>query len=260
MTRRERMENRLERRLDWAESRERDSTARYNAAKNIGDGIPMGQPILVGHHSERYHRRDIARIDSNMRACVESGKMAERHTQVAATLEHRLETTIFSDDDNAIEALQAKIAGLEAERERIKVLNKAIRRETKAGLTDGWLARTGATEAEQREILNNYKIWGRNYLFPAYVASNIGGRIQQAKKRIAQVGWRNKQAAQAEAAGGVNIQIHRLASSPDSDWATITFAEKPPREILDALRNASFQWGGGSWGGYASKLPAAVTE
>ncbi|MFH8253090.1 DUF3560 domain-containing protein [Microbacterium sp. B2969] len=30
-------------------------------ARRIADGIPFGQPILVGHHSEARHRRDLAR-------------------------------------------------------------------------------------------------------------------------------------------------------------------------------------------------------
>lgn len=30
-------------------------------------GIPLGQPILVGHHSERRHRRHLERIESRVR-------------------------------------------------------------------------------------------------------------------------------------------------------------------------------------------------
>lgn len=44
--------------------------ARHEAAKQIADGIPAGQPILVGHHSEKRHRRDMARIDAGMRAAI----------------------------------------------------------------------------------------------------------------------------------------------------------------------------------------------
>jgi protein-L-isoaspartate O-methyltransferase len=36
----------------------------------IADGIPMGQPILVGHHSERHARRDAEKIQSGMRKAV----------------------------------------------------------------------------------------------------------------------------------------------------------------------------------------------
>lgn len=39
--------------------------------------IPMGQPILVGHHSEGYHRRHIGRMNSNMEKGLEELKKAE---------------------------------------------------------------------------------------------------------------------------------------------------------------------------------------
>jgi hypothetical protein len=40
--------------------------------------IPFGQPILVGHHSEKRHRRDLARIDSGMSKGFEEGRKADR--------------------------------------------------------------------------------------------------------------------------------------------------------------------------------------
>ncbi|WP_132290495.1 DUF3560 domain-containing protein [Kribbella sp. VKM Ac-2568] len=43
------------------------TSARPRAARRqISDHIPLGQPILVGHHSERRHRRDIERMDRLM--------------------------------------------------------------------------------------------------------------------------------------------------------------------------------------------------
>jgi hypothetical protein len=36
----------------------------------IADGIPLGQPILVGHHSERRARKDAERIENGMRRAV----------------------------------------------------------------------------------------------------------------------------------------------------------------------------------------------
>lgn len=41
-----------------------------------------------------------------------------------------------------------------------------------------------------------------------------------------------------------------------SDYIRVTFAEKPDRAVLDALRNAGFSWSRGSWYGYRAKLPA----
>src|ERR1017187_4836934 len=40
------------------------------AGASVADGIPFGQPILVGHHSERHARRDAERIENGMRRAV----------------------------------------------------------------------------------------------------------------------------------------------------------------------------------------------
>jgi hypothetical protein len=52
--------------------------ARRDAANAIVAMIPMGQPILVGHHSERRHRRDLDRHDRNMRKAIEHNRNADR--------------------------------------------------------------------------------------------------------------------------------------------------------------------------------------
>lgn len=254
MTRRERIEARIERRREWAESREKDAANRFGAARKIADNIPFGQPILVGHHSERHARRDAERIHNNMAKGCESADMARHHESKAANLEYALERSIFSDDDNAIEALEAKIADLEAERARIVALNKLIRKEFKADLPDGWMDRICATPAEKQAILNNVAYgWRKEPMFPSYVTQNISGRIQQAKKRIENIKAQNADRERAETAGGVSI-----VTNTQYGWATVTFAEKPERSIIDALKAANFHWSSGSWHGSADKLPDCV--
>lgn len=53
------------------------SDARYEAAHAIADMIPLGQPVLVGHHSERRHRRDLARMESGFQASFELATEAQ---------------------------------------------------------------------------------------------------------------------------------------------------------------------------------------
>lgn len=47
-----------------AQKRAEQSNAFIDAAKSISDNIPFGQPILIGHHSERRARKDRERINS----------------------------------------------------------------------------------------------------------------------------------------------------------------------------------------------------
>lgn len=46
-------------------------------------GIPFGQPILVGHHSERKHRRTIEKADNAMRKSIDERDKAEAYRQRA---------------------------------------------------------------------------------------------------------------------------------------------------------------------------------
>lgn len=69
-------------RAEYYESRADRATERANAAHSRADAIagmiPFGQPILVGHHSERRHRRDLGKIEADMRKAIEEREKAGR--------------------------------------------------------------------------------------------------------------------------------------------------------------------------------------
>ena len=257
MTRRERLEAKLEKRREWAESRRVKSEKEFRASdmSEAATGIPFGQPILVGHHSERRHRRLIERKENAMRRCVEHSDMAKHHESKAVGLEIQLERTIFSDDENAIEALEAKITKLESDREKNNAVNKIIRSKPKNELTEDKVNRLcselNIKESTARKLFEP-DFCGRIGI-PSYVNQNIGGRIKQAKDRIADIERRLKRQAAAESSSnGVLIE--------GKDYVFVTFAEKPEREILTALKASGFRWGGGHWNGYRDKLPECVTQ
>jgi hypothetical protein len=112
MTRRERLERKVERRRQWAQDRERDGWTAHERFHSVADGIPLGQPG-VSH-------ADIKRMDYAMRSAVNGWGMAKYHEQKAEGLERQLRHTIYSDDGDAVGRLEAKIAKLEAEREAYK--------------------------------------------------------------------------------------------------------------------------------------------
>jgi hypothetical protein len=66
----ERAEDRADRFSDYSEHRAAEADSACSAARSIADGIPFGQPILVGHHSERRARKDAERIENGMRRAV----------------------------------------------------------------------------------------------------------------------------------------------------------------------------------------------
>jgi hypothetical protein len=61
-----------------------ESEARRKASDAITEHIPMGQPILVGHHSQRRHERALERAHSNDRKSWEAAAEAKRAEAAAA--------------------------------------------------------------------------------------------------------------------------------------------------------------------------------
>lgn len=66
----ERAEERAERFEDYSEKRAEDANRARDYVSSIADGIPFGQPILVGHHSEKHARKDAEKIENGMRKAV----------------------------------------------------------------------------------------------------------------------------------------------------------------------------------------------
>jgi len=169
-TYRERRLARAEKLREWSAANERRSDQRYEAAHQIAEGIPCGQPVLVGHHSELGHRRDLAKIDAGMRASFELSEKAEEQARRAESIEAAAEHAIYDDDPDAIERLTEKIAALEARRERMKAANAAYRK-------------------AHREELKALTPFGRDQAvpYPGYELSNLGGNISRAKERLARL-------------------------------------------------------------------------
>lgn len=105
----ERLEQRADRYDERAARRAAESDARYATVRRIGDMIPMGQPILVGHHSEGRHRRDIERMHSNMTKSVEAQREAERLAERAEGLRRELVGTPLVTLRRRIERLRVEV-------------------------------------------------------------------------------------------------------------------------------------------------------
>jgi len=76
MTTRERREARAARLREWADKREAKAQAGFQAVHDLADSIPMGQPILVGHHSEAHARRDQDLVPAEGDGCRQRARSA----------------------------------------------------------------------------------------------------------------------------------------------------------------------------------------
>lgn len=179
-TYRERREARAARLREWAEKREQKSEAAEAQARALADLIPFGQPILMGHHSQRRAEHDRDRIQGGFRKSFEHQDKADSMNSRADNIESQLAGAIYSDDPDAMEALTARLATLEAERDRIKAYNASCRK----GARDLSLL----DEAQRRLILRVAEVTpysiGKGGAFPGYHLTNLSGNIARNRKRL----------------------------------------------------------------------------
>lgn len=86
----ERLEDRQAALAAKAERKGSEADAHFGTVDQIASAIPFGQPILVGHHSERKSRRDAERIWKGMERSVEAQKESEAAARKAdASIRHQ---------------------------------------------------------------------------------------------------------------------------------------------------------------------------
>lgn len=201
----EKKQARIERLRASAEKASEESTARYNAAQEILDYIPAGQPILTDHYSAKRHIGDLNKFDNHMRKSIEADEKAKHYLNQVSAAETN--TNISSDDPRAIEKLKEKITELEAKRERVKIENKEARKN------------------------------GVQLPHPPYRLSYLSRDIKNAKKRIEQLekisALKNEVVKFSGGSAEIDKSINRVI---------FRFDEHPSPEITDLLKSYAFKW------------------
>lgn len=171
----ERKQTRINKLETAAENARNRSESAFKNADQISSHIPFGQPILVGHHSEKRHRRDVDKITNSMRKGIEESKKAEYFEQRARAAENN--KAIFSDDPEATEKLAERIEKLEKRQQLMKDANKLLKKNDIEGLLN-----LGFT-ANQIERFKEKDCFG-NIGFAPFQITNNGANIRRLKLRL----------------------------------------------------------------------------
>lgn len=176
------LEARRERYEDLAASASQASDATYRKARDMASVIPFGQPILVGHHSERRDRNYRGKIHTTFGKSFALQDKASHYARKAETVGTG---GISSDDPDAVTKLTDKLAGLERSQVRMKAANKIIRsQQTTEGKTLALVA-LGFSESSAAQVLE--KDFAGRVGFPAYALGNNNAVIRSTKQRIEQL-------------------------------------------------------------------------
>ena len=98
-----------------------ESNTTFSRAQSLGASIPFGQPILIGHHSERSDRNYRARISSTYQKALDLQGKAEHYAHKAAVVGTG---GISSDDPDAITKLTTELEKRQLVQTRMKEANK----------------------------------------------------------------------------------------------------------------------------------------
>ena len=227
----QRKQYRIDRYKERADRAESNSAAAYQRSRNLLDPIPLGQPILVGHHSEKGHRATLKRADNAMRRASEESSKAKHYQRKADAAESN--RAISSDNPDAIALLRSKLDGLEARREQIKKANKAIKRK----------GATPETVATELDVATHITVtWFKPDFagrigFPSYVLSNLGGNIRRIKERIKVLEATAGDETTEETIGDV-----RIVDNVEENRLQLFFPGKPDEEMRRKLKSFGFRW------------------
>lgn len=230
MTRKERQEARAERFRQYADNAEKRAATAFNVSNDAVADIPLGQPILVGHHSEKAHRRAIERSNNAMSRCVRESEKAAYYRRKAESVENN--ESIYLEDDDAIDRLKEKIAKLTALQEQMKGSNKILRN-SKMIHTEkiDAIVALGISEATATRIVRE------NLVFPGYSLTNNNAKINAAKKQLEKAEKLASKEDKEYELGDLTIE-----ECYSENRVRIYFPGKPEDEMIENLKRNGFRW------------------
>lgn len=144
---------RAERRRLWAESANKKSTEYYEKSRKDSAFLSMGEPIKVGHHSEKRHRKIIEQAQNNSSKSVEFSNLANEHESKIGYWEEKSGDINLSMPES-LEYFEQEF--IKAEENHKKILSGEIPREHNYTLT---YAKKHLNEVKKKLDIAK-KLWG----------------------------------------------------------------------------------------------------
>jgi len=207
---------------------------RLDQAKRMADVIPFGQPIHIGHHSEKSDRRFRERIHQNFGKGFALLKKAEHYERKAQGVDTY---SISADDPDALRKLKERVANLKSLQERMKSANMAIRQNAKAGLEAQQAALEGlGFKPEQAKSMLTPDVMG-TVGFASYSLSNNNANIKRLEKRIKGLEkaktLEDRETKYAWGSVRENKEINRIQ---------FRFDGKPDEGVRNLMKSSGFRW------------------
>lgn len=204
-------------------------------------GIPLGQPILVGHHSERRHRNHIARLEKRVEKGIKAGQKADYYRSKARAAENN--ASIMSDDPEAVIKIKNKIKTLEESIAWMKKTNAWLRSmKTYDNATKYFERIGGGASMEDLEILRHLVRQHKFYAYPPqeinryyYSTTSSNAEIKRLKKRLVSL---------QRAESFEDFEVNGIKVINDEGQIQVHFQYKPDTETRSKLKKypLSLKW------------------
>lgn len=261
----ERQEAKIEYYQEKAKKNHAKASEEFEQSRKMADRIPFGQPILIGHHSEKSDRNYRNKIDNKMRKSIETSNKADYYDDKvkAAQNNHAIRT----DDPEAVRLLKEKLTILELKAEKIKEHNKKCKdfvflrtygfREgykticndngtgEYAKIVDGVLSFTKKKFPKGvKENIETYFKTGAfvqeaipedKKVYDSYHLSNLSSEVRRIKKRIEDI-------QKLEAMPDIDEEVNKIRIYTDEGRIKVEFGYKPSEESRAKLKRSGFRW------------------
>lgn len=229
MNRKERQEARVDRYRELANRNQRESTAVINQSIQMADIIPMGQPVH-GAADRRYREKIGAKMDKG----IGLSRKAEYYEQKATAAENN--HSIYLEDDDAVERLQAKVEYLEKSQGMMKSANKVVRSKKLSDIGKvEQLQAIGFSEEKAIDLLK--PSYCGEIGFPSYMLTNNNAKIRNAKERLGQA-TRLKNTTSKEYV----VNDVRFEENTEDNLLQLFFDGIPSEEVRAELKHNGFRW------------------
>ncbi len=227
----ERQQARRERYEARAEKLRSEAQALNSQASDMASAIPFGQPILVGHHSEKRDRRYRGRIHDTFGRAYANEQKADYYEAKAKSVGTG---GISSDDPRALEKLRQKLADLQRMQTMMKKANVIIRNYP-PHLWEGELLKLGFTETQTHVAI--YPVQGLKPGFEPFALQNNNANIRRVAMRIAQLEKEAERETTETKGSG-----YTLREDTEQNRVMFIFEEKPDEETRKLLKSNGFKW------------------
>lgn len=197
----ERKQARIDRLSSAANRASTEASAQFKKSHDLVKDIPCGQPNIIGRPALPRLRE---KSWNALGKAVELDEKSDYYADKAASAESN--TSIFSDDPEAINKLRDKLEALESKRDKIKASNKEAKK-------------NGTAQAA----------W--------YALPYINRDIKSVKDRIAKLQMISQMPAELIEFDGGEIE-----SDPITNRIKIIYDSKPSAETIEKLKSNGFKW------------------